>query len=89
MATLLAVIFFIVALALPWYGIAERGTYSLPGSNTTSEGDLISSFYWTGFVIYINPSKYSVSEDFHLFFIISCPLRFLGGLGGHQHFFHD
>ncbi|ELR19713.1 uncharacterized protein ACA1_200100 [Acanthamoeba castellanii str. Neff] len=63
MATLLAVIFFIVALALPWYGIAERGTYSLPGSNTTSEGDLISSFYWTGFVIYINPKDGSDSTE--------------------------
>jgi len=71
-ATLLAVIFFIVALALPWYGIAERGTYALPASNTTSEGDLISSFYWTGYVIYINPSTRSLSKIFifvfHLFF---------------------
>ena len=73
-ATLLAVIFFIVALALPWYGIAERGTYALPASNTTSEGDLISSFYWTGYVIYINPSTRSLSKIFifvfHLFFFI-------------------
>jgi hypothetical protein len=76
MATLLAVIFFIVSLALPWYGIAERTSYGLPGGNTTGEGDLISSFYWSGYIVYINPSTWLINFYFYFSTIISINLFF-------------